>query len=340
LHESTVLIRSTHRSIVIPPQLAGRRLDQVLAELFADFSRSRHKQWIQDGCVSLDGARPLPRTRVRAGQTVALNMIVEEIVETRPEPMPLTVVHEDESILVIDKPAGLVVHPGAGNPAGTLVNGLLHYAPELGALPRCGLLHRLDKDTSGLLLVVKTLPAHTRLVRDLQQRHITREYRAICTGRLTAGGSVSAAIGRHPTQRTRMAVNPRGRDAVTHYRVLARFPAHGFLALRLATGRTHQIRVHMAHIRHPLVGDPVYGGRLKIPAGAPEPLADALRGFHRQALHASRLQFRHPVSGERMMLEAPLPDDMKRLLHVLGAEQPDGACLEAMQWPPTRSDSI
>ncbi len=325
--------QSTRHSITIPPELDGRRLDQVLAELFPDFSRSRHKQWIQEGCVSLDGARPLPRTKVSAGQQVDLTTTVEPAPVTRAEPVALDIVFEDEAFMVINKPAGLVVHPGAGHAGGTLENGLLHHAPELGALPRSGLLHRLDKDTSGLLLVVKTLPAHTRMVRDLQERKITREYRAICDGRLTAGGTVDVAIGRHPTQRTRMAVNPRGREAVTHYRVLARFAAHGFLAVRLETGRTHQIRVHMAHIHHPLVGDPVYGGRLKIPAQAGPLLADQLRGFRRQALHASRLSFSHPLSGETMEFRACLPEDMNQLLHALAGEQTAGNRFEAMEWP-------
>ncbi len=292
----------------------------------------------------LDGVQPRPRTRVSAGQQVELVTTVEETPLTQAEPIPLEIMFEDDDLLVINKPAGLVVHPGAGNSGGTLENGLLHYAPGLAAIPRSGLLHRLDKDTSGLLIVVKTLPAHTRMVQDLQARKITREYRAICVGRLTAGGSVDAAIGRHLTQRTRMAVNPRGREAVTHYRVLARFPHHGFLAVRLETGRTHQIRVHMAHIHHPLVGDPVYGGRLKIPAQASEALSEGLRTFRRQALHAYRLSFEHPLSRATVELTAPVPDDMNQLLHALADEHLSGekrapVDFEKMRWPEKNRDS-
>jgi 23S rRNA pseudouridine1911/1915/1917 synthase len=225
----------------------------------------------------------------------------------------------------------LVVHPGAGNPAGTLMNGLLHHAPELESLPRAGILHRLDKDTSGLLVVARSIPAHTRLVRALEDRLIRREYRAVCNDRLTAGETVDAPIGRHRTQRTRMAVIDSGRPAITHYRVLARFAAHTFIAVRLETGRTHQIRVHLAHRQHSLVGDPVYGGRLRIPRGSSETLAEALRSFKRQALHASDLGFEHPVSGEPMQFHAPLPQDMLDLLHAMA--EGSNANFEAMQWP-------
>jgi 23S rRNA pseudouridine1911/1915/1917 synthase len=225
------------------------------------------------------------------------------------------------------------VHPGAGQPDGTLVNGLLYRWPELKALPRGGLLHRLDKDTSGLLLVARSAIAHTRLVRALEERAITREYRAVCTGRLTAGGTVAAPIGRHPVHRTRMAVNERGRPAVTHYRVLARFPSHSFVALRLETGRTHQIRVHFAHIGHPLVGDPLYGGRSRYPAGAAAQCRATLDAFRRQALHASGLRLAHPVGGGELEFHAPLPADLLALLAALGEPETGGADFEAMVWP-------
>lgn len=322
-----------HR-LVIPVSHAGRRLDQVMAELLPDYSRNRIKQWILGGQVLLDGAKPEPRTRVAAGQAIELDAVEEEVVAGPvAESMALTIVHEDEDILVIDKPAGLVVHPGAGNPAGTLVNGLLAHAPDLAGLPRGGLLHRLDKDTTGLLLVAKTLPAHTRLVRDLEARHISREYRAVVVGAMTAGGTVDAPVGRHPVHRTRMAVSPVGRPAVTHYRVLGRFPAHTYLAVRLETGRTHQIRVHLAHLRHPIIGDPEYAGRLIIPAGASPDLADALRGFRRQALHACRLSFTHPVSGAELDLEAPLPADFRVLLAALAGGAEAAGRLATLQWP-------
>lgn len=326
--------------ITIPPDLDGRRLDRALAELLPDYSRSRLKEWILAGQVLLDGRKVAPRFRVRSGQRVAVTAELELQQEIRPEPMNLPVVFEDEDVVVIDKPAGLVVHPGAGNAAGTLMNGLLHYHPPLAALPRSGILHRLDKDTSGLLLVAKSLAAHTHLVRDLQARRITREYRAVCAGRLTSGGHIDAPIGRHPVNRTRMAVTERGRGSVTHYRVLQRFAAHTFLALRLETGRTHQIRVHMAFSRHPLIGDPTYGGRLKIPAGASAALAEALRAFSRQALHASALEFQHPVSDKLVVLRSPLPADFSALLQALDQNEGDSRNPEkwdAMRWPEATS---
>jgi 23S rRNA pseudouridine1911/1915/1917 synthase len=329
---------SQHR-LTIPPKGAGRRLDQVLAELLPEHSRSRLKQWILDGRVRLDGAQPEPRTRVAEGQVIELSVegledAAERFRAPAAEAMPLPIVYADADLLVVNKPAGLVVHPGAGNAAGTLQNGLLAYAPELAELPRSGILHRLDKDTSGLLIVARTLTAHTRLVRDLTNRGIMREYRALCVGPMTAGGSVDAAIARHRTQRTKMSVTDSGgRRAVTHYRVLARFPHHTFVAVRLETGRTHQIRVHLAHVRHPIVGDPAYGGRLIIPAGASEPLALALRSLRRQALHAWRLQFRHPVTDTPLDLRAPLPDDFRRLLAALAGDAAAVARLEALPWP-------
>lgn len=332
-------MQTTQHNLTIPENLAGKRLDQALAVLLPDYSRSRLKSWILAGEVTVDGAAVVPRCKVLAGQRIEVNAVVEIQETSRPEPMELTIVFEDETVLVINKPAGLVVHPGAGNPAGTLLNGLLHHSAELANIPRSGILHRLDKDTSGLLLVAKTLPAHTRLVQDLQDRAITREYRAVCTGRVTAGGHVDAPVGRHATQRTRMAVTDKGRPAITHYRVLARFGAFTFLALRLDTGRTHQIRVHMAHIRHALVGDPVYGGRLRIPAGASAALATVLRGFNRQALHASRLAFRHPRSGETIECHAPLADDCEQLLSALDADtdKPAATAWDRLTWPQPAS---
>jgi 23S rRNA pseudouridine1911/1915/1917 synthase len=340
--------------VTIPLELDGKRLDQALAELLPDYSRSRLKQWILDGQVVLDGNKPAPRTRVQSGQHVVLTAVMDDELPAEPEAMALDIVFEDEAVLVINKPAGLVVHPGAGVAGGTLMNGLLHYAPALAAVPRSGILHRLDKDTSGLLLVTKTLPAHTHLVQDLEHRRIRREYRAVSNGRLTAGGHIDAPVGRHPTHRTRMAVfkneAKKGKPALTHYRVLARFAAHTFLALRLETGRTHQIRVHMAHVRHALVGDATYGGRLKVPSGASAELAETLRHFSRQALHASGLVFTHPVTGDVIELRSQLPADFVRLLNALDASdssmpedrdsrKADSGKSDPERWGPERWDS-
>jgi len=301
----------------IPDEMAGQRLDQALARMFPDYSRSRLKAWLLDGSVLVDGARWRPRDRVLGGETVVVTVSADAAVRAEPEPMRLDVVYEDTDLLVINKPAGLVVHPGAGNASGTLMNGLLAHAPQLESLPRAGIVHRLDKDTSGLLLVAKSLPAHTALVRALAERAISRQYLAICNGVLTGGGTIDAAIGRHPVDRTRMAVRDAGRPAVTHYTVIERFRAHTYVKVMLETGRTHQIRVHFAYRRHALVGDPVYGGRLALPAGASEALRDALRGFRRQALHAARLELRHPVTAEDLGFEVPPPADFDRLLQAL-----------------------
>ena len=301
----------------IPIEYAGQRLDQALAQLFPEYSRSRLKSWLLDGAIRVDGASPRPRDPVQGGERVTLAAVPEVGVAAAPEPIELQVVHEDESLIVIDKPAGLVVHPGAGNPSGTLLNGLLHYAPELEELPRAGIIHRLDKDTSGLLLIARTLPAHTALVRLLADRRIARLYLAVCNGVLTGGGTIDAPIGRHRVDRKRMCVRDDGRPATTHYKVLERFKAHTHIEVKLDTGRTHQIRVHFAHRRHALVGDPVYGGRLALPAGASETLIAALRGFRRQALHAARLEFAHPDSGDALRFEATPPADFEQLLAAL-----------------------
>jgi 23S rRNA pseudouridine1911/1915/1917 synthase len=292
-------------------------LDQALARLFPEYSRSRLKSWLLDGALVVDGASPRPRDPVIGGEVVTLNVPSEPLVAAAPEPILLDVVYEDEVLLVINKPAGLVVHPGAGNLTGTLLNGLLNHAPELESLPRAGIVHRLDKDTSGLLLVARTLPAHTTFVRMLADREISRHYLAVCAGVLTGGGKIDAPIGRHRTDRTRMCVRDDGRPAVTHYTVIERFQAHTYINVRLETGRTHQIRVHFAHRRHPLLGDPVYGGRLALPKGASEELVAMLRGFRRQALHAAKLGFAHPETGEAIALEAPLPADFAALLEAL-----------------------
>lgn len=301
----------------IPYEAAGRRFDQVLAELVPDYSRARLQQWIKEGHVLVDGKPCRPKDKVGGGEQVVLQVVLAPAQDWQPEAIPLDIVYEDESLLIINKPAGLVVHPASGNWEGTLLNALLHYAPELQNIPRAGIVHRLDKETTGLLVVARTLSAQNNLVEQLQARSFLREYEAVAMGVMTAGGKVEAPIGRHHTDRKRQAVTHNGKEAVTHYRVVERFRAHTHIRLQLETGRTHQIRVHMAHIRYPLVGDPVYGGRLRIPAGCIPALAEALRGFRRQALHAARLGLEHPVTGEFMEWQAPLPEDMQQLLAVL-----------------------
>ena len=305
------------RLATIPASAAGRRLDAVLAELFPEYSRSRLSAWIKSGHVTLDGATPRPRDAVRGGESVALDAFEEVQTRAEPEDIALDVLYEDAHVFVIDKPAGLVVHPGAGNPAGTLVNALLHRDPDLDKLPRAGIVHRLDKDTSGVMVVARTLPAHTALVAQLSARQVHRQYLAVVVGALVSGGTADAAIDRHPRDRLRMAVREDGKDAVTHYRLRERFRNHTALECRLETGRTHQIRVHMAHLKHPIVGDPLYGGSFKLPKGASDEFIAALRAFKRQALHAEVLEFAHPVTGEPIRCSAPVPADMQRLMTLL-----------------------
>ncbi|WP_299260483.1 23S rRNA pseudouridine(1911/1915/1917) synthase RluD [uncultured Kushneria sp.] len=312
-------IEQTH---IVPDAMTGLRLDQAAAELFDEFSRERLKIWIKEGALTVDGQQMRPRAPVMAGATLVLNAVLEENRVWEAEAIALDIVHEDDDVLVLNKPVGLVVHPAAGNYSGTLLNALLHHAPELATLPRAGIVHRLDKDTSGLMVVAKTLAAQTSLVEQLQARRVKREYDAIVIGAMIAGGKVDAPIGRHPVDRKRQAVVANGgKPAVTHYRVVERFRGHTHVRCRLETGRTHQIRVHMAHQRFPLVGDPVYGGRLKLPAGAGEVLKETLRHFSRQALHARRLAFMHPTSHETVEFGVELPDDMFMLLDILREDE-------------------
>jgi len=309
----------THRRLtsVVPDDMTGLRLDQALSRLFPEFSRARLQAWIGSELVKVDGVLRRQRHRVKGGEQIEIEAVLEATGIETAEDIPLSIVYEDEALLVIDKPVGLVVHPGAGNRQGTMLNALLHHAPMLAMVPRAGIVHRIDKDTSGLLVVAKTLEAHTALTEQLQQRLFHRVYQAVVWGVLPAGGQVDAPIGRHPQQRTRMAVTQGGREAVTHYRVLERFRGHTLLSVRLETGRTHQIRVHMAHIRHPIVGDPVYGGRLRVPKGATETLLEMLNDFRRQALHAAELGLTHPTAGQEMQWQSPLPDDMRALVECL-----------------------
>jgi 23S rRNA pseudouridine1911/1915/1917 synthase len=308
------------RTATVPAAASGRRFDAVLAELFPEFSRSRLAEWVKSGAARLDGETARPRDAVRAGQVVSLDVVLDTQTHALPQDIALDVLYEDEHVLVINKPAGLVVHPGAGNPDGTLVNALLFRDPALAALPRAGIVHRLDKDTSGVMVVARTLQAHASLVEQLSARDVHRQYLAVVVGAMVAGGTVSAAIDRHPRDRLKMAVREDGRDAVTHYRLRERFRTHTAVECRLETGRTHQIRVHMTHIKYPIVGDPLYGGALKLPKGASEELAAALRSFKRQALHAETLEFAHPVSGEPIRCTAPVPQDLLDLMAALRAD--------------------
>lgn len=310
----------------IPATAAGERLDVVLAQLAPQFSRSRLQQWIDAGRVMLDGAIPVRRVRLVGGERVLIRpvFVPDERVVAGPAAVPFEIVHEDASIYVIAKPAGLVVHPGAGIRSGTLQNALLQNDPALARVPRAGIVHRLDKDTSGLMMVARTPIAQSVLVKALAAHEVEREYLALCEGVVTGGGTIDEPIGRHRTHRTRMAVRADGRDAITHYRIERRYPAHTLLRVRLETGRTHQIRVHLTHAGHPIVGDPVYGGRRRLPAGATPAVIAALQGFKRQALHATRLQFAHPKSTRIMSFEAPMPADFQNLLAIIG-----GAPLDA-----------
>lgn len=304
----------------LPAQAAGLRFDKALARELPQYSRARLAAWIESGAVEVDG-RPLRgKDRVLGGEQVRVCAQLPADTRVRAERLPLEVLFRDRALIVINKPAGLVVHPGAGNARHTLQNALLALDPPLAQVPRAGLVHRLDKDTTGLMVVARTLDSHTALVAALSARAIRREYLAVCVGVLTAGGTIDKPIGRHRVQRTRMAVREDGRRAVTHYRIVRRFRSHTLVRVRLETGRTHQIRVHLAHLGFPLLGDRVYGGGARVPRGASPALAAQLRGFPRQALHAAELGLAHPLTGRELKWEAPLPEDMRRLLAALEAE--------------------
>jgi len=307
----------------VPPEMDNDRLDQVAARLFPDYSRSRLQGWIKKGDLLVDGKQLRPRDKVHDGAELSIDTEPEQAVAWQPQAIDLDIIYEDEHILVLNKPAGLVVHPAAGHADGTLVNALLAHAPDMAQLPRGGIVHRLDMETSGIMVAAKSLLAHQDLVAQLQERTVKREYVAVCIGIMTGGGTVDEPMGRHPKQRKKMAVLAvGGKPAITHYRVTRRFGHHTQVAVNLETGRTHQIRVHMAHKHYPLVGDPPSGGRPKIPKGASEELIAALRGFPRQALHARALGLIHPQTGEELHFECPLPDDIQGLLNVLESEDP------------------
>jgi len=308
--------------LTIPDEMAGLRLDQALAELCPEYSRSRLKSWVKSGDILIDNKTLRPRDKVNGGETVLMTPIADTSLEVKAEPIALDIVYEDDAILVVNKPAGLVVHPAAGNWGGTLQNALLHYDPELEGLPRAGLVHRIDKETSGLLMVARTLTAHKTLVDQLQAREFEREYLAVVRGYITAGSTIEQPLARHPTDRKKYAVRMAGKEAITHYRVEKRFAKHTLLRVKLETGRTHQIRVHMSHIHHAIVGDQVYGGRFRAIANASELMSETLRAFKRQALHAARLGVVHPVTGEAISWTCDMPDDMQNLVNVLGQESP------------------
>jgi 23S rRNA pseudouridine1911/1915/1917 synthase len=301
----------------LPSSAAGLRLDQALAAALPQYSRARLQRWIRDGAVHANGRPVRARDRVRGGEQLVVNAQFAAEGSVAAQPLPLDILHEDAALLVLNKPAGMVVHPGAGNREHTLQNALLAYDAALARVPRAGLVHRLDKDTSGVLLIARTPEAHTRLVQALSARQVGREYLALCAGAPTGGGRIDEPIGRHRSARTRMAVRSDGREAITHYRIEERLRAHTLLRVQLESGRTHQIRVHLAHIGFPIVGDPLYGGRARAIAGDAPEVNAALQGFRRQALHAQRLRLAHPVSGRAQSFEAPLPADLDRLLRLL-----------------------
>jgi 23S rRNA pseudouridine1911/1915/1917 synthase len=302
-------------SAEVPETMFDKRLDQCLALLFPEYSRSKLKEWILADYVLVDGEIVnTPRLKLKSGELIEIKATQEVQVTNTPQNIDLDIVFEDDHIMIINKHAGLVVHPGAGNQDGTLLNALLAKVPNIDQVPRAGIVHRLDKDTTGLMVVAKTLPAQTSLVEQLQSRSMGREYEALVMGTMVAGGLVDEPIGRHPNKRTSMAVSEAGKEAVTHYRVKEKFRAYTYLRLKLESGRTHQIRVHMSHIKHPLVGDTLYGGRPRLPKHASESFVDTLRGFKRQALHAAQLSLTHPISQEEMTFQAPLPEDFVNLL--------------------------
>ncbi len=303
----------THR-VEFPPEFAGKRLDQALAQLLPQFSRSRIQRWIEEGAVLVNGLPVKARELVVGGEAATVEARLPKEVGIKAEKLPLDIVHQDAAVIILNKPPGVVVHPGAGNPGKTLQNALLAHDPKLKNVPRAGLVHRIDKDTSGLLVVARTMEAQTALVAELAEHGIEREYLAVCTGAMTGGGTVDKPIDRHRSHRLKFAVRSDGRDAVTHYRIEKRFRQHTLARVRLETGRTHQIRVHMEHVGYPIVGDPLYGGRKRFPKGASPELRELLEKFHRQALHAAKLTLTHPKSGKRVSFEAPLPDDLVHLL--------------------------
>jgi len=313
--------QSRTHTLALPEDFAGLRLDRALARALPQYSRARLQSWIEAGAVQVDGRRLRGKDKVLGGERVLIEAALEADEQVAAEEIPLEIVFKDRALFVVNKPPGMVVHPGAGNVRHTLQNALLALDPQLAVVPRAGLVHRLDKDTSGLLVVARTPEAHTALVAALAEREVGRHYIALCNGVMTGGGTIDEPIGRHRSQRTKMAVRADGRPSVTHYRLMKRFRAHTLLQVQLESGRTHQIRVHMAHIGYPVVGDPVYGGRRRTPGGSSPVVIAELDRFKRQALHAARLKLTHPLTGKEVEWEAPLPADMAHLLKVLEADE-------------------
>lgn len=323
------MLKEINLSNIIPLEHQGKRLDQALACMFPQFSRMRIKEWIDSGMVLVNGNILKPRDKILGEETVEIKAELEEKSQDLPQKIALDIVAEEAEFLVINKPPYITVHPGTGNPNGTLLNALLNYDESLSLLPRAGIVHRLDKDTSGLMVVARTLAAHTALVRQLQERTVKRTYEAVVTGTMTAGTTINERIGRHPKDRKKMAVTPTGKISVTHYRVVQKFRAHTHIKVELETGRTHQIRVHMAHSHYPLVGDKTYGGRFKLPPKISVELQDLLRNFPRQALHAKKLGFLHPITEEYLEWKCPTPDDLSHLIKMLQADNKMNGFLSA-----------
>lgn len=304
-------------TVQVSPEHIGKRVDQVAADLFPDYSRARLQGWIKTGELTLNGAQVKTKDKVPPMAELQLTVALEEEGAIVAQDIDLDVVYDDDDIIVINKPADMVVHPGAGQPDGTLQNAILFHYPEVASLPRSGIVHRLDKDTTGVMVVARSARAHASLVEQLQTREMGREYDAIIQGLPTGGSTIDEPIGRHPTQRTKMAVSPYGKPAISHFTVLQKFRAHTHVRVKLETGRTHQIRVHMTYINYPLIGDTVYSARQRLPAGISIDLQQAIQGFSRQALHARKLRLIHPGSGEPMEFSAPMPEDMQALIYAL-----------------------
>ncbi|GAA3941957.1 23S rRNA pseudouridine(1911/1915/1917) synthase RluD [Litoribacillus peritrichatus] len=312
--------RQISESQTVPEDMSGMRVDQIASKLFSEYSRVRLQGWIKSGELTIDGKTLKPKEKLWGGELLEIEAELEDVNQWQAENIPLEIVYEDDDILVINKPVGLVVHPAAGHYNGTLLNALLYHYPGIEVVPRAGIVHRLDMDTSGLMVVAKTIEAQTDLVDQLQTREMGREYEAVVQGVMTGGGVVDEPIGRHPVSRMKQAVIASGKPAITHYRVMDRYQNHTHIRLKLETGRTHQIRVHMSHLGYPLIGDAVYAGRMRIPKGASPALLNMLQSFKRQALHAKRLELVHPITGEDMAWEVELPQDMVELLACLAEE--------------------